>query len=60
MTKTELTTVSFRNKAACVLFASALLESEGSGSTLTMTIKRSRSGASFVFDVMLHSEGTSR
>ena len=60
MTKTEHTTVSFGSRKACVQFADALLKSEGNDSTLTMTIKRSRSGASFVFAVTLPCVVTSR
>lgn len=58
MTKTEPTTKSFKNKEAFVQSVDNLLKEMGADYTLTMTIRRSKSGEFSVSDVTLRSEGT--
>lgn len=60
MTKTVLMIASCLHKGASVRFVSAPQEWEGKDYTLTMTIKRSKSGEFSVSDATLRCEDTSR
>ena len=60
MTKTEPTMQFFVNKTEFARSVDSLLSRAGEDSTLTMTIKRSKSGEFCVSDVTLRLGGTSR
>lgn len=60
MTKTEHTTVFFVDKKEFAASVDRLLKQEGEDYTLTMTIRRSKSGEFSASDVTLHYVGTSR
>lgn len=59
MTKTEPMTVFFVSKEVLARSVDDLLERAGSGYTLTMTIRRSKSGEFCVSGATLHSVDTS-
>ena len=60
MTKTEPTTAFFVDKEELARSVDALLEKAGSGYTLTMTIRRSKSGEFSVSAATLRLEDTSQ